>query len=46
MSNIRESRNKEGKLTHISGEDRKRIIEGLEAYNIKTDKKMKIKDLR
>lgn len=45
MSNIRESRNEEGKLTYISGEDRKRKIEGLEVYNIKTDKKIKIKDL-
>ena len=46
MSNIRDSRNEKGKLTYISGEDRKRKIEALEVYNIKTDKKMKIKDLR
>jgi len=44
MSNIRESRNEEGKLTYISGEDRKRIIEDLEVYNVKTGDKKKIKD--
>ncbi|GAH06974.1 unnamed protein product, partial [marine sediment metagenome] len=45
ISNIRGSRNKEGRLTYISGEDRKKIIEDLEVYNVKTKEKMKIKDL-
>ena len=45
MSNIRDSRNEEGRLTYISGEDRKRKIEDLEVYNVKTDKKIKIKNL-
>ena len=45
MSNIRESRNEEGKLTYISGDDRKEMIKDLEVYNVKTDKKIKIKDL-
>ena len=44
-SNIRESRDREGRLTYISGEDRKNIIRDLEVYNVKTDKKIKIKDL-
>ncbi len=45
MSNIRESRNEEGKLTYISGDDRKEMIKDLEVYNVKTDEKIKIKDL-
>lgn len=45
MSNIRESRNEEGKLTYISRDDRKEMIKDLEAYNVKTDEKIKIKDL-
>ena len=45
MSNTRESRNEEGKLTYISGDDRKEIIKDLEVYNVKTDEKIKIKDL-
>jgi len=44
-NNIRESRNREGRLTYISGEDRKKIIEDLEVYNVKTNEKIKIKDL-
>jgi len=42
---FRQSRDKKGKLTYISGKNKKRIIENLEVYNIKTGKKMKIKDL-
>jgi len=42
---FRQSRDKKGKLTYISGKNKKRIIENLEVYNIKTGEKMKIKDL-
>ena len=45
MSNIRESRDEKGKLTYISGDDRKEMIKNLEVYNVKTDKKIKIRDL-
>ena len=44
-SNIRESRDREGRLTYISGEDRKNIIGNLEVYNVRTNKKIRIKEL-
>ncbi len=44
-SNIRESRDREGRLTYISGEDRKNIIGNLEVYNVQTNKKIRIKEL-
>jgi len=43
-SNIREARDRMRKLTYISGESRKRLIEDLEIYNVKTGDKKKIKD--
>lgn len=42
---FRQSRDKKGKLTYISGKNKKRIIEDLEVYNIKTGEKIKIKNL-
>ena len=44
-SNVREARDRMGKLTYISGEDRKKTIEDLEVYNVKTKEKIKIKNL-
>ena len=33
-SNFRESRNPQGQLTHISGDDRIKIIKGLSVYDV------------
>ena len=45
ISNIRQSRSRKGRLTYISGEDRREIIKNLEVYNVKTKEKIKIKVL-
>jgi len=44
-SKVRESRDRRGRLTYISGEDRRKIIENLEVYDVKTEGKKKIKNL-
>jgi len=45
ISNIRQSRSRKGRLTYISGEDRREIMKDQEIYNVKTKEKIKIKDL-
>jgi hypothetical protein len=37
LSKFRESRNKEGKLTFVSGKDRLKLIKGLPVYNTETN---------
>ena len=37
-SNVRESRNQQGMLTYITGDDRLRLIKGMPVFNIESRK--------